>query len=149
MKLNYHAFPDHGGNFAFYAKDDVEAKSLVEDYLKETGRDFSASVYKWSDIKKGWNFEDEEFKVAIDEPEVMQEQEFRLEINYVKYVKVTGVATESEFYKKAQEAAEKLHNLGDKEGWYIIRKGVCGTSMTDDDRYHIKTKDIVVVKLDN
>lgn len=141
MKLNYHAFPRRGDNFAFHAKDDEEAKALVLEYMREAGDVHETTIYRWCPEKKKWAFDDKtSIVVEIKQPKVRQEKEFKLTTTYVKYVNVKGVMTEDEFHRAAQEAVDKLLELPNHPGWEVSRERAEPTFCSDDDRYRFKGK---------
>jgi len=147
MILNYCAFPDKGGMFAFSAKDDEDAKALVLDYLRENGEQFRSSIFRWSKEKKNWDFEDKELRVEITEPKLPQEQEYKLEVTYIKYVRVTGVMTEDKFCKDSKHAAETLLTLPEHRGWVKMYERCTPTWCSDDDRYHVKESEVETIKI--
>lgn len=135
MKLNYHAFPRRSGNFLFHAENDDQAKATVLEHLRDRGDDFKATIYRWSDEKKDWDFDSpSKIEVELPEPKLPQETEYRLEVRYVKYVHVTGTMTEDQFRKESEAAATKLLNLSIQNGWKMYDS--CSASFcSDDERY--------------
>lgn len=138
MILNYEAFAHPKGEcFCFPAKDDDDARYIMEDYLRRT-KQFRASVYRWKDDEDDQEHSmyarENEIKIEIPEGARPQSIEYKFETRYIKYVKYSSTAGEDAFAKAVRALAPKGNTLPEHPGWEK-RYRAEPVFHTDDERY--------------
>lgn len=121
MIFNYEAFTHPEGEcFRFPAKDDDDARRIIEDYLQESGQ-FRASIYRWKDDsdEAGSSMYEHSNEIKVEVPEKARKQtvEYKIETRYIKYIECSGVTGEEAFRKAAQVTAETCDTLPEHPGW--------------------------------
>jgi len=134
MILNYEVFTHPNGEcFRFPAKDDDDARQIIENYLKET-KQFRASIYRWKDDSDGNMYRHhDEMKIELLEEARRQTIEYKIETRYIKYIECSGVAGEEAFRKAAKAMADTCDTLPEQPGWEK-RYRAEPTWHTDDER---------------
>ena len=137
MFLNYEAFAHPKGEcFRFPAKDDDDARRIMEDYLKSS-KQFRASIYRWKpEDDTDCNMYDHKNEIEVEIPELPRQQsvEYKIETRYIKYIKCTGETGEEAFFKAAKTVADTCDTLPEHPGWEKRYRADLA-HFTDDERY--------------
>lgn len=148
MILNYEAFAHPKGEcFRFPAKDDDDARRIIEEYLQET-KQFRASIYRWKDDEDDPDHDmydrNNEINVEIQEQARPQTIEYKFETRYIKYISYSSTAGEDAFAKAVNALAPKGDTLPEHAGWEKHYRAA-PVFHTDDERYGAKVEEQNIV----